>query len=149
MRLVMERPVAAPVADVRRALGDPASLLADLSSRLHPLPPEPGMAQHWRVTAHLAGSPREARIWLPAPMPVGGCHAMARMDGIGADIALEAAPDGRDAAVLRIELRIAAAGLRGHALMAMLRLAEPGLRARLEQVLDRLAGALGSRQGAA
>lgn len=131
-----------PVADVRRALGDPERLLADLSSRLEPLPPEPGMARHWRVTAHLAGVPREVRVWLPAPMPADACRAAARMDGIGAELALDALPDEAGGAVLRIDLRVAAVGLRGHALMVMLRLAEPALRARLDAVLDRLAGTL-------
>lgn len=142
MRLVVERSVGLPVAEVRRALGDPAGLLGGMLTRLEPLQPEPGMARHWRITAHLAGVPREGRVWLPAPMPVDACRAVARMDGIGAEIALEADPDGADGAVLRADLRVAAVGLRGHALMAMLRLGEPGLRARMEGVLDRVAGAL-------
>lgn len=142
MRLVVQRSVAVPVAEVRRALSDPVGLMADLSPMLEPLPPEPGMARHWRITADLAGVPREGRVWLPAPMPADACRAVARMEGIGADIALEAAPDGAGAAVLRIDLQVAAAGLRGHALMAMLRLAEPALRTRLERLADRLAGKL-------
>ena len=130
------------MADVRRALGDPERFLTDLSSQMEPLPPEPGMARLWRVTAHVGGAAREGRVWLPAPMPDDACRAVARMDGIGAELALDAAPDETGGAVLRIDLRLAAAGLRGHALMAMLRLAEPTLRARLGGVLDRLAGQL-------
>lgn len=145
MRLVAEQVVDLPVADVRRALGDPERFLTDLSSRLEPLPPEPGMVRHWRVTAHVAGAAREGRVWLPAPMPGDACRAVARMEGIGAELALDAAPDVTGGTVLRIDLRLAAAGLRGHALMAMLRLAEPTLRARLGVVLDRLADRLSAQ----
>ncbi len=151
MRLVVERPVDLPVAHVRRALGDPEGLIAVLSVRLEPLPPEPGMARHWRVTGQLGGLPREGRVWLPAPMPADACRAVARMDGIRAELALEAEADRADRAgraVLRADLRVAASGLRGHAVLAVLRVAEPALRQRLEVVLDRVAGALVARQGA-
>jgi hypothetical protein len=139
MRLVVQRPVAAPVDAVRRALSDPADLIDTLAPRLQPLPPEPGMAGHWRVSAPLAGSAREVRVWLPASMPADGCHAIARMDGVDADLALAAEPDGPRSAFLRADLTVAAAGLRGRALLAVLSLSEPALRGRVEGVLDRLA----------
>jgi hypothetical protein len=138
MRVVVRRPVSAPVDAVRRALSDPAGLIDTMAPRLEPLPPEPGMVGHWRARAPLAGTAREFRIWLPAPGPADGCIAAARMDGVSADLSLAAEPDGARSAWLRAEVTVAAAGLRGRALLALLALSEPALRSRLETVLDRL-----------
>lgn len=142
MRLVVHRPVALPLDRVRRALADPVPLIDAMAPRLQPLPPEPGMSGHWRVTAPLAGIAREVRVWLLTPGPDAACHAMARMDGVAADLELVAEPDGAGAARLRAEVTVAAAGLRGRALLAMLTLSEPALRARLGMVLDRLSAQL-------
>lgn len=142
MRIVLKRPVAAPVDTVRRALADPTGLIDALAPRLEPLPPEPGMAGHWRVSAPLAGTVREGRVWLHEQRPGDACHAAARMDGVAADLALAAEPDGDDAAWLRADLRLAAAGLRGRALLAVLALSEPMVRDRAEMLLDRLSAEL-------
>lgn len=145
MRLVVQRPVALPVDVVRRALADPAPLIDAMAPRLEPLPPEPGMAGHWRITAPVAGIAREGRLWLSAPCPDDACHAAARMDGVSADLALAAEADGLRAAQLRAEVTVAAAGLRGRALLAMLSLSEPALRARIGSLLDRLSAQLAAR----
>jgi len=145
MRLVVHRPVALPVDRVRRALADPAALIEALAPRLEPLPPEPGMTGHWRISVPLAGLAREVRVWLPAHHRDDGCQAAARMDGVAADFALLAAADGVRATCLRAEVTVAAAGLRGRALMAMLVVAEPALRARVGVLLDRLSAHLAAQ----
>lgn len=142
MRLVVHRPVALPVDQVRHALSDPAPLIDALAPRLEPLPPEPGMARQWRATATLAGIAREVRVWMPMHGQGAVCHAKARVDGVAANLELAAEPDGADAACLRADVTVAAAGLRGRALLAMLVLSEPALRARLATMLDRLSAKL-------
>jgi len=145
MRFAMRRPVALPVDAVRRALADPLPLIDTLAPRLEPLPSEPGMAGHWRITAHVAGTLREGRLWLPAPQPADACTAQARAAGVTAGIALSAQPDGCGAAQLCADIDLAASGVRGRALLALLAVSEAALHARLEMLLDRLAAGLAAR----
>lgn len=142
MRLALQRPVPLPVDAVRRALADPVPLIGVLAPRLEPLPSEPGMAGHWRITAQVAGTARECRLWLPAPQPADACTAHAHAAGVTAGIALSAEPDGCGAAQLCADIHVVASGLRGRTLLAMLAVSETALQARLETLLDRLAAGL-------
>ena len=148
MRLVVRRAAAVPVTALRRALSDPADLVAALLPWLDPVPPDAGMAAQWRISARVGDTPRDGRVWLPVPQPCDACHAVGRMEGLGVSVVVDAEPDTAGAAVLRVDVRLVATGMRARVLLGLLRVAEPTLRARIEGLADRLAQDVAARKGA-